>query len=250
MKQIIVNADDFGINSVVTSEIERMIEVGAVSSTTVMANGACLEEAARFAKQHPEVSFGVHLCLTEFDSLTKNDAFKRAGITDENGIFVKKAIFSPHIRFDSVLLKAIKEELNSQIDVVSSLGFVISHADSHHHSHTIYWLKDTIASVLHDRGIRKVRIGSDFRTLRMKAHILQWMRRQNVNGYYRGTFITTNNFFSYDEFVNAGCPIKDDETIELMCHPGHPGEQYRREMLLVDNKHLPIDIKLISYNNL
>ena len=41
MKQLIINADDFGINEAITAEIERLIEQQAVSSTTVMANLGC-----------------------------------------------------------------------------------------------------------------------------------------------------------------------------------------------------------------
>ena len=44
MARVIINADDFGINPIVTSEIERMIELGIVTSTTIMANGSCLDE--------------------------------------------------------------------------------------------------------------------------------------------------------------------------------------------------------------
>ncbi len=250
MKQIIVNADDFGINPKVTEEIERQIIAGRVSSTTVMANGVCLDEVKRFVAEHPDASYGVHLCLTEFDSLTKSVELFRAGLTDEKGTFIKKAIFSSNIVFDNTLLKAIKDELNAQIDVVESLGFAISHADSHHHSHTIYRIKEIFSDVLLERGISKVRVGSDFRTLRMRAHLLLWMQRNKLNKYYRNSFKTTDAFYSYDEFLNAGFPIKDGETIELMCHPGHPGAQYRNEIALIENYHLPQDILLMSYNQL
>ncbi len=252
MKQIIVNADDFGINPIVTSEIERMLEAGAVSSTTVMANGACLEEVARFAQLNPEASFGVHLCLSEFDSLTKSENLHRAGLTNEEGVFVPKAIFQCRYLHKDDVRKAIRDELNAQIDVVSSLGFKISHADSHHHVHTIWPLRDVFADVLKERGIEKIRLGGEYTTWRMKAHVIGWIRRVKLNKYYQEHFITTNSFSSYKEYALANRAQNSGGVIELMCHPGHPGAMYREEMKFVEAKAAlkSPEIKLISYYEL
>lgn len=250
MKQIIVNADDFGINEVVTTAIEHHITEGRVSSTTVMANGSCLDEVKRFATSHPEISFGVHLCLSEFDSLSKSEELRRAGITDEQGQFVYKAIFGQNNLAEDFVRKAIKKELNAQIDVVESLGFKISHADSHHHVHTIYPLKELFSEVLHKRGITKLRLGGDFRTVRMRLHLQQWMQRRQLNNYLRHEFTTTDGFFSFAEFQEAGMPIQNGETIELMCHPGHPGAKFRAEIERMEQTKRPDDIQIISYNEL
>lgn len=250
--RIIVNADDFGINSVVTSEIERLIEAGAISSTTVMANGACLEEVSRFAQSHPETSFGVHLCLSEFDSLTKSETLFRASLTNEEGCFVPKAIFQcGHLNEDNVK-KAIRDELNAQIDVVSSLGFKISHSDSHHHVHTIWPLREVFADVLKERGIERVRLGGYYSSWREKVHVIGWIRRVKLNNFYRENFITTDDFFNYMRYVLGNQSQVSDSVIELMCHPGHPGTMYREEMKIVEAKAAlkSPDVKLISYNEL
>lgn len=250
MRQIIVNADDFGINEVATAEIEHQIQAGRVSSTTVMANGMCLDEVRRYAALHPEVSFGLHLCLSEFDSLTKSDVLKQAGLVNDEGQFIHKAIFCSRCLKEESVRKAIQDELNAQIDVVSSLGFPISHADSHHHVHTIYFLKDLFTEVLKDRGIDKIRLGGDFRTMRMKLHLSLWLQRNRLNKYYKNQFTTTDDFYSYAEFLDAGCPFKDGMTVELMCHPGHQGKTYLSEIQRMEEAALPSDIKLISYNDL
>jgi predicted glycoside hydrolase/deacetylase ChbG (UPF0249 family) len=250
MKQIIINADDFGINEVVTAEIENQIKAGNVSSTTVMANGLCLDKVKRFATFHPEISFGVHLCLSEFDSITKSSSLRQSGIIDENGSFIHKEIFKLK-QFSEDTKKAISEELNAQIDIVSSMGFPISHADSHHHVHTIYPLKEVFADVLNKRGIKKIRIGGDFRTWQTRRHVLLWIRRLRLNKYYNSHFITTNAFYSYAEYLKMGQRCGDN-IIELMCHPGHPGQQYRDEMKSAELKEAlkSEDIKLITYNDL
>lgn len=43
MRQVIINADDCGISQYVDREIERFIQLGKITSTTVMANMDDLE---------------------------------------------------------------------------------------------------------------------------------------------------------------------------------------------------------------
>lgn len=251
MKQIIINADDFGVNETVTSEIERMIEKECVTSTTVMANGKCLEEVERFAALHPEVSFGAHLCLSEFDSVTKNEGLYRAGLTDENGIFIRNAIFSLKNLEDLNVQKAIKEELNAQIEVVKSLGFPVSHADSHHHVHTIYPLRMVFVEVLKEQGIQKIRLGMNYQ-FHSRIHVKGWLHREWLNRLYRKNFATTDAFYSYAGFVKYGYKHKREKVVELMCHPGHPAERYQAEMKQVQEceHNKANEVKRISYLDL
>lgn len=250
MKNVIINADDFGINKVVTFEIERQILAGNVSSTTVMANGNCLEEVSLFAILHPEISYGVHLCLSEFDSITKSSGLKRAGLVDEEGKFIHKAVFKIK-DFSDETIRAISDELNAQIDIVSSLGFPISHADSHHHVHTIFALKDVFADVLNSRCIKRVRLGDDFRNWRSKRHLFLWMKQIKLNNYYKLNFTTTDAFYSYAEYLMTVFH-NNEKVIELMCHPGHPGQSFINEMKFVEAKEILRikNTKLISYNDL
>jgi len=250
MKRIIVNADDFGINEVVTSEIERMAELGAISSTTVMANGTCLDEVKRFASLHPEISFGLHLCLSEFGSVTKSLVLKKYGLIGDHGCFVHKQIFKIR-KYDDDLKTAIKAELNAQIHIVKSLGIPISHADSHHHVHTIYPLREVFAEVLQENGIKRIRIGQDFRNWRSKRHIIQWAKRVRLNQFYSSHFSTIDEFYSYSDYLSTK-HNDSKKIVELMCHPGHPGKKYRDEMGFVEAKaaFAKEDIKMITYNEI
>lgn len=248
MKKIIVNADDFGINEIVTSEIERMIEKGCVTSTTVMANGKCLDEVKRFASLHPEVSFGVHLCLSEFDSITKSEGLFRAGLTNENGGFIKKAIFDLNNLKDTEVQRAIIEELNAQIEVVKALNIPVSHADSHHHVHTIYPLRNIFVSVLKEQGIGKIRLGADY-ALHSRIHVRGWLHREWLNRLYKKNFITADTFSSYARYMKGVFKCERENVVELMCHPGHPAEHYQIEMKLVQECAVmkTNDIQFISY---
>lgn len=287
--KIIINADDFGINEVVTSEIERMIELGAISSTTIMANGACLPEVKRFADLHPEVSFGIHFCISEFKSITKSQTFYKYGLLNDDGTFVKHKIFSLE-NYPEDLRDAIHEELEIQVLILKNLGIRISHADSHHHSHTIPEISDIFANVMMRNGIKKVRLGMQpdiaymitkkFATKnqlnnskthnthhaqqigtvkrvsifnRLYGYAKMLYKRVCLNKTLRKHFIAVDRFFPYEEFYLRFKSFEDsDKTYELMCHPGHPGPDYRREMKLVEDKVLLglNNVSLVNYEEI
>lgn len=246
--KIIINADDFGINQRVTEAIIEGIKNKLISSTTIMANGVCLSEAKEFSLCHSEISFGIHYCLSEFESLTKPEIFLRNGLIDKNGFFIKKAIFK--IKYiDDTLRNAIYDELCSQTEKLISLGFSISHADSHHHVHTIPILKDIFISVMLKYGINKVRLPRSYRLLSAIRHPFSYMDYLSLRGAYKNKFKTVDYFASYKEYVQK--PVIRD-TVELMCHPGHPGSIYCHEMDLLKKKSL-IDLceyQLISYKDI
>lgn len=248
MHRIIVNADDFGVNQAVNREIERMIVEGAISSTTIMANGACLEEACSFAKTHPTVSYGVHLCLSEFDSITKSPILQKYGVTDKNGRFIRMAIF--HLsKFPAELLCAIKEELLAQIRMIESYYLPLSHCDSHHHVHTIWGLQNVFDEVLREEGFTKIRIAWHESTYNKLRHPIRSIKRELIIRFYKKRFKTTDAFYSYADYM--GVAIKDPHReVELMCHPGHP--KYTTEYESVQHKKALAGggISLITYNDL
>lgn len=289
MRRVIINADDFGINPIVTSETIRLLKSGLISSATVMANGKCLDDVRKASLDYPDASFGVHLCLTEFDSLTKSEVFKKYGITDNNGCFIKKAIFSIK-DYPTELLEAVKAELSAQIELVLSLGIKISHADSHHLSHTsLYGLKEVFIEVLNEYNINKVRIGGRVNVTDIIINNIKRRIKKNSNSdelgkamhlegnnskgsyykrfrklintskehsaitaCYRHQFVTTDLFASYSEFINNGAKLPDNGTIELMCHPGHPSADYTLEIRNIEERLLNnfFSYSLISYNQL
>lgn len=248
MHRIIVNADDFGVSQIVNKEIERMIEVGAISSTTIMANGACLEEACSFAKTHPTVSYGVHLCLSEFDSITKSPVLQKYGVTDEKGRFIRLAIFH-FSKFPTELLCAIKEELLAQIRIIKSYDFPLSHCDSHHHVHTIWGLQNVFDEVLREEGFTKIRIAWHESAYNKLRHPIRSIKRELIIRFYKKRFRTTHAFYSYADYIRDAFKCHHKE-VELMCHPGHPKYTVEYESVQHKKAFAGGDISLITYNDL
>ncbi len=69
MKRLIVNADDFGLTHGVNRAIAACHQRGIVSSATLMATGACFDEAVGLAAQMPELSVGCHIVLVDGEPL-------------------------------------------------------------------------------------------------------------------------------------------------------------------------------------
>ena len=63
MKQVIVNADDFGISDGATEAIVDAYLNGVVTSTSVMANMPGFDAAVRLRAQAPALGYGAHLSL-------------------------------------------------------------------------------------------------------------------------------------------------------------------------------------------
>lgn len=248
MKRIIINADDFGINEKTTREIEKAIEIGAVSSTTIMANGTCLDEVASFAKAHPEISFGAHICISEFGSITKSSVLRKYGVTDDNGQFVKYSVFNLG-RFSQELLDAISDEIHAQIKILKSLAIPLSHCDSHHHSHTIYGLHKVFRDAVREEGFEKMRIAREVEIYNLFRHPFYAQKLLYINRFYKKNFTTADYFCSYAEYL-SGKGNDCDGPIELMCHPGHEHFQDEYKMVLEKEALNNKDVKLISYLDL
>ena len=63
MKQLILNADDFGLTQGINRGIIRAHREGILTSATLMATGRAFEDACRLARENPQLSVGCHLVL-------------------------------------------------------------------------------------------------------------------------------------------------------------------------------------------
>lgn len=108
MKFVIFNADDFGYGRGVNRGIREAHERGVVTATTLVVNGAAVDEAVGMARELPRLSVGLHVNFT-------NEA---------------QRLFD----FDDLVL--VKQELRRQFDrCCELLGRKPAHLDSHQHVH-------------------------------------------------------------------------------------------------------------------
>lgn len=248
-KFIIINADDLGTSQKINDKIFDLISAKAITSTTLIANGPFFEDASKRALCFPEISFGVHLNISAFEPLAKNE--KLSVILDENGCFTERI---HHINIDKNVLSAIYEEFCLQMKKVFSKGIKVSHIDSHEHVHNIPKIFFLIKLIQKKFNINKVRISRNIYELDDDVPRKLYIAKYIYNFLLRNVLKTktTNGFTSFLTFYHRGKLNRlNYKTIEVMTHPGP--EVYDEETSLLKSPwidELPFDIKLISYNEL
>lgn len=163
MKRLIVNADDFGMSGEVNEGIKQGIEVGVITSVSVMVNMPYTEDAIMFLKKHPKTSVGLHFNITEGPPIS--GLIHASTLVREDGNFYHWKSLVINLLAKKTSMEEIQHELDSQYDRLKKAGLRIDHIDSHHHVHlfpAIYQLLMNFAlrhaiMVLRSRTFRPMR---------------------------------------------------------------------------------------------
>lgn len=136
MKRLIVNADDFGLDDETVDWTIRGFEIGKLTSATIMAGMPATARAVEYAKDHPQFSFGVHLCLV--DEKPMSDPAKIPSMIDpKSGKLWPTRQFIVRNFLGLVKVADIKTEMKAQIEALKAMGLKISHVDGHGHNHRL-----------------------------------------------------------------------------------------------------------------
>jgi predicted glycoside hydrolase/deacetylase ChbG (UPF0249 family) len=136
VRRLIVNADDFGYTAGVNRAIVEAHNQGIVTSSTLMANGPAFSNAVHLAAATQQLSIGCHIVLIDGEPLLTPDRIPTlaipgtpSGFRDGLTRFAARAI-SGMINADE-----IEAEAKEQIRKLQSAGIVVSHFDTHKHTH-------------------------------------------------------------------------------------------------------------------
>jgi chitin disaccharide deacetylase len=163
MKNLILNADDFGLTKGVNEAIVRAHRDGILTSATLMANMPAFEDAVERARENPSLGIGVHLVLLGGRPITRPEEV--ASLVDENGEFPRSlATFVAKVTSGLIRQEHIETELRSQIEKVRASGIEPSHVDTHKHTHAHPKVMESVARVA--RECRVMRVRKPFEDLR------------------------------------------------------------------------------------
>lgn len=217
--RIIVNADDFGMDTEVNKAIFRALSTQLCSSTTMLANMDGFGEAAALCREERlDDCVGIHLNLTEGRPLTGKIRSNRL-LCDENGSLRYRRQLTPLYMASPDMRRMIRDELAAQIDRCRKEGIRITHADSHSHMHEMPGLLSLIMHLLREKGIDRLRIAANIgpqssfvkRRYRAYANHLIMKRGMGVSAYFGGM----QHFLDHDKSA-----IPAGSIVELMVHPG------------------------------
>ena len=156
MKQVILNADDFGLTRGINEGIIRSHREGILTSATLMATGPAFGDAVERAKATPELGIGCHLVLTGGISVAPPE--KISSLASKDGRLPETlAAFVARVSSGRIRSADIETELRAQIGKIRQAGIEPTHVDTHKHTHVHPRVMAVVARVARDLGITRIR---------------------------------------------------------------------------------------------
>ena len=130
--ELLIRADDIGMNHAVNSAMRELIRAGLPFSATVMVPCPWFPEAAEILRDNPQVSVGIHLTLNSEWSVYRwgpvLGSSEVPSLVDEIGYFFHTAdqLFENDMR-----LEEVEAELRAQIEQALRAGLKLDFLDYH-----------------------------------------------------------------------------------------------------------------------
>jgi len=245
VKNLIVNADDFGWTEGVNRGILEAFQNGIVTSTSLLANGAAFAEAVEAARSAPGRGVGVHLNLS--NGLPVADRRAVTSLLSNAGEFKggPESLLLRRARRGLVLAE-VEQEWDAQIQKVRNAGIEPTHLDGHKHVHMLPGLFEIALRLAKRHNIGAIRVSLEASSLRaalasgsqqnsavvmkqgVQARGLKLLARHAREQAQRAGISTADYFCGIaqtGELTREGVAqflkILPEGTTELMCHPGY-----------------------------
>jgi len=155
MKQLIINADDFGMSYEINEGIKKGINAGIINSVSVMANMPYFDDAVKFLKSKPEISVGLHFNITEGQPIGQPN--EKSTLLREDNSFFHWTNLSYKLLTNKCSIEEIRDALVNQYEKLEKTGLKISHIDSHHHVHLYPSIYKIVLNYAYAKKIRFLR---------------------------------------------------------------------------------------------
>jgi hopanoid biosynthesis associated protein HpnK len=245
VRRLIINADDLGFTSGINRAIVEAHTRGVVTSSTVMASGPAFAEAAQLAKTVPRLSIGCHVVLIDGDPVL---GAAQVSSLIERGSHVPRfreglKIFAARALAGYLDQEQIEAEAMAQIRKIQSTGIIVTHVDTHKHTHVFPRVLRPLLRAAAACGIRAVRNPFGPRRLlrsdQLRSQPGLWMRYAEMrvlrcfSGQFRQTvdrqgLLTTDGTLGIEvtgvldqNLFRAIAQNLPEGTWEFVCHPGY-----------------------------
>jgi len=162
---LIINADDFGLTAGVNRAVIELHRAGFLSSSTLMAKAAASHEAIELAASHRSLGVGCHVVLVDGEPVLSAQrdipnladpvsGRLRSSLTDfVFWLYGKQAMHSWSTKY----VTEIEAEAAAQISHLQSRGVLITHVDTHKHTHMLPAVLRSVLRAAKGAGIDAVR---------------------------------------------------------------------------------------------
>ena len=155
--RLITNADDFGLTCGVNRAILELHLAGAVTSATLMANGAAFEDAVAIARAHPTLGVGCHVVLTDGTPLSHPQRIPTLLGADGKNFRPSLMDFLGAVLLGKVSEDEITIEALAQVQRLQRAGIDVTHVDTHKHTHILPRVARPLLYVCERAGVGAIR---------------------------------------------------------------------------------------------
>ncbi|HYC50755.1 MAG TPA: ChbG/HpnK family deacetylase [Gemmatimonadaceae bacterium] len=240
--KLVVNADDLGLAESVNRGIADTVELGVVTSASLIVNMHALDDAIRKLRYlraiGKQISVGLH-----FNIVTGQPLSHCPSLVDERtGDFypLRTLIFRAVARL--INLEDVERELDAQLRMakvsLAKVGMRVTHIDSHRHAHCLPGIFELVTRAAEANGISHVRHPYEANAVLRRpravlaSHLLRtilYRQRPMDDVSFTGFGAMASPTFQRDiAKILKGLP---EGTTELMVHPGYDS----RELAAVDS---------------
>lgn len=146
MKQVFVNADDFGLHPDLNRAIADGVEAGRIQGLSVSTNGAAVDWELLRSLRDQGAHIGAHITWVDEPWLTGGGGISRLAL-------VRRLATSPG-SFGTLL----RAEARAQVERLLAQGLPPAHIDSHQHMHVLPGLWPIADSLAREFGIPRIRV--------------------------------------------------------------------------------------------
>ena len=234
MKNLIVNADDFGRHALINRAVERAFNSGCLKSATIMAGGVAFDDAVKLAKKISGLGVGIHFTLANGNPILPPNEIP--SLVTEEGIFHADYVkFLKRYLSGKISLTEVRSELAAQLEKISRAGLTPTHVDSHQHLHHVPGIVEIVLDLAAASGIKAMRVantkifdgeldsigkfvgrlglGSLAKFAAHAAHKRNFATPEHFAGIVAGESVSENFMLKLIENLRDG-------TTEVMLHPG------------------------------
>ncbi|HTP66802.1 MAG TPA: hopanoid biosynthesis-associated protein HpnK [Geobacteraceae bacterium] len=249
MKELIINADDFGLSVGANRAIIKAWREGILTSTSLMVGGGAFAEAVALAKENPGLQVGLHLTLVQGRALLGGG--ESSSLADQQGDFADNPVYAGMRYFFAKGLRgALYREIEAQIVKFRETGIPLSHIDGHLNIHMHPVVFDILQELMPRHGIKsfrlsRERLGPDlalaprrrtgkavdaFIFSRLACRCKPALERLGIAHAIEVKGLLNSGSMT-EEYLLGALDILQDGLTEIYFHPGvHPDEELRRRM--------------------
>jgi hopanoid biosynthesis associated protein HpnK len=249
MKELIINADDFGLSPGANRAIIRAWREGILTGASLMAGGNAFAEAVALARENPGLQVGLHLTLVQGRAVLSYEKFP--SIVDGAGNFTNDPVHAGmRYFFVKSLRRQLYREIEAQIVKFRETGLPLSHVDGHLNIHMHPVVFDILCELMPKHGVTSFRLSRErlgvdlslaprrflgkaadaFIFSRLAARCRPELDRRGI-GYAAEVKGLLNSGQMTEAYLLKALDVIQEGVTEIYFHPGcHPDDELVRRM--------------------